>query len=137
MVLAGLVICLVLWRGSTKDIEAVADSFKPLEGWQQTSYVITPPQFLCFSGACPEISKSWILPNQITQKEIKKFIGDFSQVNVNHSRCMDYEDNKTLDLCEYIGEREGYQFDVMIDYNDSDSKTDVKLFIRKKGYIYD
>ena len=50
---------------------------------------------------------------------------------------MDYEDNRTLDLCEYIGERGGYQFDVMIDYNDSDSKTDVKLFIRKKGYIYD
>ena len=137
MVLVGLAACLVLWRGSTKDIEAVADSFKPLDGWQQTSYVITPPQFLCFSGACPEISKAWTTPNQITQKDIKKFIGNFSQVNANHSRCMDYEDNRTLDLCEYIGERGGDQFDVMIDYNDSDSKTDVKLFIRKKGYIYD
>lgn len=137
VVLVGLVACLVLWRGSTKDIEAVADSFRPLDGWQQTTYAIVPPQLLCFSGACPEISKAWTVPNQITQKDVKKFIGNFSQVNANHSRCMDYEDNKTLDLCEYIGERGGYQFDVMIDHKKSDNKTNIELFIRRKGYIYD
>jgi hypothetical protein len=137
VVLVGLIVCLVSWRGSTKDIEAVADSFRPLDGWQQTKYEVVPPQFLCFSGACPEISKAWTVPNQIKQKDVKKFIGNFSQVNANHSRCMDYENNKTLDLCEYIGEKGGYQFDVMIDYQSSDNKTNIELFIRRKGYIYD
>ena len=105
MVLVGLVACLVLWRGSTKDIEAVADSFRPLDGWQQTKYKVVPPQFLCLMGNCPEMSKSWIVKGKITQNDAKKFIENFSQVNTSHSQCVDYDDGTALDSCEYVGER--------------------------------
>lgn len=106
MVLVGLAACLILWRGSTKDIEAVA-SLLPLDGWQQTSYVITPTAILVFFRRLSEISKAWTTPNQITRRILKSLSETFLQVNANHSRCMDYEDNRTLDLCEYIGERGG------------------------------
>lgn len=137
IVLAGLLIYAVSWRGSTKDIEAVADSFKPLDGWQQTDSRVVPPRFLCFSGACPEASKSWTIKDKITQNSVKRFIGNSSDVNRNHSRCVDYDDSKVLDSCEYVGERGDYQFSIMIDYNNSINSTKVYLFIRRKGQIYD
>lgn len=137
MVLVGLVICLVLWRGSTKDIEAVADSFRPLEGWQQTKYKVVPPQFLCLMGNCPEMSKSWIVKGKITQNDAKKFIENFSQVNTSHSQCVDYDDGTALDSCEYVGERGRYQFSVMVEYKNSTNDTEIYLFIRRKGQIYD
>ena len=137
IVLAGLLIYAVSWRGSTKDIEAVADSFKPLDGWLQTDSRIVPPQFLCLMGNCPEMSKSWIVKSKITQNDVKKFIENFSQVNTNHSQCVDYEDSRALDSCEYVGERGGYQFSVMVDYKNSTNDTEIHLFIRRKGQIYD
>jgi len=137
IVLAGLLIYAVSWRGSTKDIEAVADSFKPLDGWRQTDSRIVPPQFLCLMGNCPEMSKSWIVKSKITQNDVKKFIENFSQVNTNHSQCVDYEDSRALDSCEYVGERGGYQFSVMVDYKNSTNDTEIHLFIRRKGQIYD
>ena len=109
MVLVGLVACLVLWRGSTKDIEAVADSFRPLDGWQQTKYKVVPPQFLCLMGNC----------------------------NTSHSQCVDYDDGTALDSCEYVGERGRYQFSVMVEYKNSTNDTEIYLFIRRKGQIYD
>ena len=137
MVLVGLVACLVLWRGSTKDIEAVADSFRPLDGWQQTKYKVVPPQFLCLMGNCPEMSKSWIVKGKITQNDAKKFIENFSQVNTSHSQCVDYDDGTALDSCEYVGERGRYQFSVMVEYKNSTNDTEIYLFIRRKGQIYD
>ena len=137
MVLVGLVACLVLWRGSTKDIEAVADSFRPLDGWQQTKYKVVPPQFLCLMGNCPEMSKSWIVKGKITQNDAKKFIENFSQVNTSHSQCIDYDDGTALDSCEYVGERGRYQFSVMVEYKNSTYDTEIYLFIRRKGQIYD
>ena len=137
IVLAGLLIYAVSWRGSTKDIEAVADSFKPLDGWRQTSYGVVPSKFLCFSGSCPEVSKSWTVNSKITQNDVKKFIENFSQVNTSHSQCVDYDDSRVLESCEYVGERGGYQFSVMVDYKNSTSDTEIYLFIRRKGQIYD
>lgn len=137
IVLAGLLIYAVSWRGSTKDIEAVADSFKPLDGWLQTDSRIVPPQFLCLMGNCPEVSKSWTVNSKITQNDVKKFIENFSQVNTSHSQCVDYDDSRALDSCEYVGERGGHQFDVMVDYKNSTNDTEVHLFIRRKGQIYD
>ena len=137
MVLVGLVACLVLWRGSTKDIEAVADSFRPLDGWQQTKYKVVPPQFLCLMGNCPEMSKSWIVKGKITQNDAKKFIENFSQVNTSHSQCVDYDDGTALDSCEYVGERGRYQFSVMFEYKNTTNDTEIYLFIRRKGQIYD
>ena len=115
----------------------MADSFKPLDGWQQTDSRVVPPRFLCFSGACPEVSKSWTIKDKITQNSVKRFIGNSSDVNRNHSRCVDYDDSKVLDSCEYVGERGDYQFSIMIDYNNSTNSTEVYLFIRRKGQIYD
>ena len=137
IVLVGLLIYAVSWRGSTKDIEGVADSFKPLDGWRQTDSRIVPPQFLCLMGNCPEMSKSWTVNSKITQNDVKKFIENFSQVNTNHSQCVDYENSRVLDSCEYVGERGGYQFDVMVDYKNSTNDTEIYLFIRRKGQIYD
>ena len=119
LTLAGVLVYVLSWQGDTKDIEAVADSFKPLDGWQQNDSRIVPPRFLCFSGACPEVSKSWTVNN------------------TSHSQCVDYGDGRLLDSCEYVGERGGYQFDVMVDYKKSTNNTEIYLFIRRKGQIYD
>lgn len=137
LTLAGVLVYVLSWQGDTKDIEAVADSFKPLDGWQQTDSRVVPPRFLCFSGACPEASKSWTIKDKITQNSVKRFIGNSSDINRNHSRCVDYDDSKVLDSCEYVGERGDYQFSIMIDYNNSINSTEVYLFIRRKGQIYD
>lgn len=137
LTLAGVLVYVLSWQGDTKDIEAVADSFKPLDGWQQTDSRVVPPRFLCFSGACPEASKSWTVNSKITQNDVKKFIGSFSQVNKSHSQCVDYDDGRLLDSCEYVGERGGYQFDAMVDYKKSTNNTEIYLFIRRKGQIYD
>lgn len=35
LTLSGVLVYVLSWQGDTKDIEAVADSFKPLDGWQE------------------------------------------------------------------------------------------------------
>ena len=137
LTLAGVLVYVLSWQGDTKDIEAVADSFRPLDGWQQTKYKVVPPQFLCLMGNCPEMSKSWIVKGKITQNDAKKFIENFSQVNTSHSQCVDYDDGTALDSCEYVGERGRYQFSVMVEYKNSTNDTEIYLFIRRKGQIYD
>ena len=128
MVLAGLVICLVLWRGSTKDIEAVADSFKPLDGWQQTKYEVIPPQFLCLMGNCPEVYKVWVYKDFINYDDIKKFTNDDKLLEIE-DRCKD----KNLDVCEFNGKRNGYQYRIHVERRDE--MTNIGLIVRERGLV--
>ena len=128
MVLAGLVICLVLWRGSTKDIEAVADSFKPLDGWQQTKYKVVPPQFLCLMGNCPEVYKVWVYKDFINYDDIKKFTNDDKLLEIE-DRCKD----KNLDVCEFNGKRNGYQYRIHVERRDE--MTNIGLIVRERGLV--
>ena len=137
LTLAGVLVYVLSWQGDTKDIEAVADSFKPLDGWQEAEREVVTPKIICLMGNCPEMSKSWIVKGKITQNDAKKFIENFSQVNTSHSQCVDYDDGTALDSCEYVGERGRYQFSVMVEYKNSTNDTEIYLFIRRKGQIYD
>lgn len=128
IILAGLLIYAVSWRGSTKDIEAVADSFKPLDGWRQTDSRIVPPQFLCLMGNCPEVYKSWEYKNSIGYEDIKKF--------VNHDRLLGIDDRckaNNLDVCEFNGRRNGYQYRIHVAHRGD--VTSIGLSVRKGGFI--
>lgn len=128
MVLVGLAAWLVLWRGSTKDIEAVADSFKPLDGWQQTKHDIVPPKAICLMGNCPEVYKAWVYKDFINYDDIKKF--------TNNDKLLEIEDgckDKNLDVCEFSGKRNGYQY--RINVSRRDDMTSIGLTVRERGFV--
>ncbi len=128
VVLAGLVICLVLWRGSTKDIEAVADSFKPLDGWQQTNRDVVPPKAICLMGNCPEVYKAWVYKDFINYDDIKKFTSNDKLLEIE-DRCKD----KNLDVCEFNGKRNGYQYRIHVARRDE--MTSIGLIVRERGLV--
>lgn len=78
ILVAGLVY-VVTWTGSTKDIVAVADQFKPDESWKFTSEVITPPRTICIDILCPEVRKEWEVDQRLDTKQEFETIAKIGQ----------------------------------------------------------
>lgn len=80
-VVAGVVAWAATWTGSTKDIRAVADQFRPPASWQLVDEMIEPPRMLCLQDvACPSLHKSWKTSHIVTKGE---FIEALSNIPVN------------------------------------------------------
>src|SRR5690606_33894070 len=66
---------LVLWTGSTKEIEAIADKFQPGESWTLVNERIEPPRMVCLGDvACPSISRTWNSQEMISREQYTKMI---------------------------------------------------------------
>ena len=74
LLLFSLALFAVLWQGSTKDIESVANSFTPPDGWVQTDYKVVPPKFICLMGNCPEVVKSWSYDGVVTSIDMRQLV---------------------------------------------------------------
>lgn len=131
LLLFSLALFAVLWQGSTKDIESVANSFTPPDGWVQTDYKVVPPKFICLMGNCPEVVKSWESREFVTYQEVKKFLGDAANGVLTEERCKTTEPIKQY--CEYSGKKGDYQYRLAFRNDGNTSK--ITLGVRKGGYV--
>lgn len=74
-VVAGVVAWAATWTGSTKDIRAVADQFRPPASWQLVDEMIEPPRMLCLQDvACPELVRVWSVNEKLTLKSFSDLL---------------------------------------------------------------
>ena len=128
LTLAGVLVYVLSWQGDTKDIEAVADSFKPLDGWQEAEREVVTPKIICLMGNCPEVYRSWKYKKSVDYDDIKKFAGYDELLDVD-DRCK----NNNLNVCEFSGKRNGYQYRIHVSRRDN--VTNVGLNVRKGGFV--
>ena len=133
VVLISLSLFAVLWQGSTKDIEAVANNFTPPDEWTQTHYEVVPPKFICLMGNCPEVIKSWENREPVVYQEVKELLGDAAEGALAEERCKTTEPTKQY--CEFSGKKGGYQY--RLAYRNEDNSSQITLRVREKGYVND
>lgn len=64
------IVAWMMWHGSPKEILAVADKFKPQEGWVLIHEEVRPPANACIDLECPQVVREWKLPRGYTSEEI-------------------------------------------------------------------
>lgn len=72
-----IVIGLLIWlsyTGSTKEIVAVADQFKPDPSWELKSEAIEPPRTFCGNIECPSVNRQWQTSNLINREELSSIL---------------------------------------------------------------
>lgn len=62
------------YTGSTKEIVAVADQFKPDSSWELVSENIQPPATVCIDIECPSVHRSWNTHTLISKEKLVKQI---------------------------------------------------------------
>ena len=71
ILLVGSIIFVSVYKGSTKEITAVADQFKPDADWVETNNNVTPPMILCLSDIkCPSVYRSWTANRPVSTDEL-------------------------------------------------------------------
>ena len=131
LVFVALVFYAVTWRGSTEDIEAVANSFTPQDGWVEENYSVTPPMLVCLTGRCPELSRSWTSDREINTASIESFIGDIKAIKKEGGECLNHTNSGMLGSFECSGSKNGYSFVIYISRYHKDDPIKVQLFVRK------
>lgn len=128
--LAALALLAVLWRGSTKEIEAVANSFTPLDGWVETERNVIPPKFICLDGNCPEVSVSWTTKEKVTHENLQIFLSGVDGEVSSFDRCKEGT-GEISGRCTFSGKKGGYQFRFIT----NNEKATIHLAIRKVGFV--
>lgn len=74
VILLGIFLTFVFYRGSPDKILSVADQFKPPTSWKLESNDVTPPQTICLGDvACPSVSRSW-KTEEVSQTELNSIL---------------------------------------------------------------
>ena len=135
LVFVALVFYAVTWRGSTEDIEAVANSFTPQDGWVEENYSVTPPMFICLTGRCPSAVKTWVSSRDVTYEALEKFTG-LSLNNLSTDEiCIKNTKESIADYCDFDGKKGGFEFRVSFEKKKDHSQSSISLFIQKDGIV--
>lgn len=119
--LAGAVIWLG-WSGSTKDIEAVANQFKPDSSWELAGSSITPPRTICLEGGCPSLGRVWKTGSVVDAEELQNILdkSGWSGINLGDRSCFDRLVAESNDLsCSADGEINQYAVQIYSDNNNN------------------
>ena len=132
VVLISLSLFAVLWQGSTKDIEAVANSFTPPDEWTQTHYEVVPPKFICLTGKCPSVIRAWKSGDDMTYETIEKFTTQNLEELVTDEKCRG-DRGIVADYCDFSGKKGGFEFRVV--FENKGNQSNVTLFMQKDGLV--
>ena len=87
------------WSGNSREIESVANQFKPDSSWRLVSSRTEPPRNMCLGDtACPSIWRLWALQSPIEN------VDQFQKIAT-----IDGNKMKILDECFYVATPEGKQ----------------------------
>lgn len=124
---------MLLWQGSTKDIESVANSFQAPNDWRDDGGRVEPPRIFCLSGRCPELTRHFVTSGYVTRQELDGFIQEATVIDHENSSCLRYGPDSVLEDCEYRGVKRGYGFDVYVETSASHNETKISLFLSERG----
>jgi hypothetical protein len=101
------------WTGSTKEIESIANQFKPDGFWTMKEASVTPPRNVCIDSVCPKVSKRWTIDRDVTGSDLDKMI---KQANFKFSATGECDANSggmsSYILCKGHGDYNDYNIEV-------------------------
>ena len=62
------------WKGSTKEIVAVADQFKAPSDWQLVTDRVEPPRTICLDSRCPSLHRSSKTNSNLTKQVLQEIV---------------------------------------------------------------
>ena len=134
-----IVIGLLLWlsyTGSSKEIEAVANQFKPDASWELISERITPPMTFCLDSVeCPSIARRWKTETLLTRSE---FVETLHRAGWNfevEGSCVLDNPNRygdSIGVCSASGVIESYEISVEVSSSNPAEKYSIAYSIKKK-----
>lgn len=68
------IVAWMMWHGSPKEILAVADKFKPQEGWQLKHETAYPPANFCIGQRCPSVWRQWKTSEYYSSAQMKNLL---------------------------------------------------------------
>ncbi len=131
-----VIVGLLLWlsyTGSSKEIVAVADQFKPDPSWQLKSEAIEQPRTFCGDVECPSVFRLWKTDYLLSKDEFQKLITisgwDFTingdcKLNSNIF-------GTSLPICSASGVINSYQVNISIRGSNEPDSSQVSLNITK------
>lgn len=133
-----LIISFLIWFfyvGSTKEIVAIADQFKPDPAWQLKSETIEPPRSFCLDVECPSVSRKWKIGNLLNRDEFAKLV-HFSGWNFDiNGNCVLEDKNRysdSIEVCSASGTDKGYKISITVTSSNPAGNSQVGLFIKKE-----
>lgn len=64
----------LFWTGSSKEIESIANQFKPQSNWKLISDRVEGPKNWCGDLVCPSVSRQWKTDHALSKEEFKEIL---------------------------------------------------------------
>ena len=132
----GVMAFILLYKGSTSDIESVADQFQANKDWRLVTSLTEPPRIVCLGGnPCPSVHQTWRSDEMLSRPELEQLLTasgwkDFAVEDdcIPQKNVLD-----KMTVCRAIGTRDEYSIELNIRGNYYDSyDNSISLFIRQK-----
>ncbi|RYF28860.1 MAG: hypothetical protein EOO17_03780 [Chloroflexi bacterium] len=117
------------YRGSTKDIVAVADQFQPDPSWKLESETINPPQIICIDSVCPQVVRSWRI-NYLTDQDILQIAKSYGGALKRDHECTPSAMGGLVAICSFESTVDMYnvRFSILQD-KESQSSTMILQYV--------
>lgn len=136
IVLFSVIVGFLLWlsyTGSSKEIVAVADQFKPDPSWQLKSEAIEPPRTFCIDIECPSVWRQWQTNSLLSQEDFSKIIKKTNWDLSLDEGCdfSNIQNGENTKVCSAMGLVDGYTTTLTIRTTGTDKKHSIGLSIWK------
>ena len=124
----------VMYIGSSKEIVAVANQFKPDASWKLESESIVPPRTLCIDVECPSVGRVWKTKNLVSKVELRKQLDKSGWDFPIEDDCLLDPGSwgAALPLCTARGNVDNYDISVSVRGSNTPGKTDVGLSVIRR-----
>lgn len=144
MITSGIIVALLVaffgflawffYVGSSKEIVAIADQFKPDSSWELVSENIQPPATFCVDVECPSVHRSWNTHTLISKVKLQQQLelsGWKFKIDNDCSLSPNIFGTGTT-ICSASGIVNGYSATVSISGSNTPGNTRVSLNIEKR-----
>lgn len=108
----GLVVFALLYTGSKKPIESIADQFSVDSSWQPIASRTEPPRLICLGdNPCPSVHRAWNTNGVVSLADFEQSLAEsgWSDFTVEGD-CMPKENVQVaVTLCSAVGARDGFE----------------------------
>jgi len=122
------------WSGSAKDLEQVANQFRPNSSWELKSETIEPPRTLCFDVTCPSLRREWRTDAPLSRDDFLSILmksgWDFSIKGDCKLDQNSYGDN--ISLCSASGIVDNYRVEITVSGSNPVKNAFVELGVEKE-----
>lgn len=136
IILLGAMVFIFLQKGSSSEIESIADQLQTDQDWQLVTSLTEPPRIICLGdNPCPSVHRAWRTNAVLSRSEFEKLLAasGWSDFVIEDDCTPQKNVLDRMTTCRAVGMHDNYRVEVAIGGNYYDSRDNrVSLFIRQK-----